>query len=120
LILVGICVIEVAGKHQASQLSVRRTERKRTERAKSQLGEPLDHKRKTRLAVDERNHYGLLILVHPPCDRFFLRNTSDGECLNCTVIRLEEMPMDPIGRGIQLADAIKWNHLMQFVSERLE
>lgn len=113
MILRRICVIEVAGKYQASQLSVRRTQGKRTERSKPQLGEPLDHKRKTRLAVDDRNHYRLLVLVHLPYDRFFFRDVSDGECLNCTFIRLDEMPMDLIGRGIELTDAIKWNHLMQ-------
>src|ERR1700681_1112943 len=114
--MVGICVVEVTGKHQAPQLSVRRTQGKRTERTKSQLGEPLDHQRKTRLAVDERNHYGLLILVHPPYDRFFFRDISDAACLKRTVIRLEEMPMDPIGYGIELADEVKWNHLVQVAS----
>src|SRR5579859_5331095 len=118
--MVGICVIEVARKHKASQLSVRRAQGKRTERPNSQLGDPLDHMGKTGLAVDEGNHYGLLILVHTPCDRFFPRNISDGECLNCTVIRLEEMPLDPIGCRIEPTQSIESNHLMQFARAGLE
>ena len=62
----------------------------------------------------EPHQQRLLIPVNPPRYRFLFRKRPYTECLDCLVIGLNEMPLHPIGCGVELTNAIEWNHQMQF------
>jgi hypothetical protein len=66
------------------------------------------------MLIGEPDDHQLLIPVNPARYRFLFWKRIFRECLKLCLIRFEEMPLNPFGRGVELTDDIVRNHSMQF------
>ena len=115
LLVRRVCLFEAAGKSETSQFSMCGAQGEHTSRLETQFREAIENLRKTSPLIRDAGHDRPLILVDPPGCVFLFGKSLQTTRFQLVLIRLGKIPLDPIGRAVELTEDVEFNHLMQFV-----